>query len=80
MRASGDKPGLFAVSRFDPTSGNEVLLLYNTSTTALEANVKVEVASHHFQPLIGQCAPQPWAPGSVRVTLAPLAFAVCAAQ
>ncbi|MEO7635655.1 MAG: alpha-amylase family glycosyl hydrolase [Sphingomicrobium sp.] len=80
VRASGDKPGLFAASRFDPASGKEVLLLFNTSTKPIAANVVVEVKSSRFTALAGQCAARAWAPGSVRVTLAPLGFAVCAAQ
>ncbi|MEQ7872990.1 alpha-amylase family glycosyl hydrolase [Sphingomonas sp. ASV193] len=77
--AEQDKPGLFAVSRFDPTDGHEVLMLFNTSTAPITANVEVEVASRAFRPLAGQCAPTAQAPGSVRVALAPLGFAVCEA-
>ena len=35
LRYSQDKPGLFAVSRFDPVSGGEVLLVFNTSMSPL---------------------------------------------
>jgi glycosidase len=80
VRASGQKPGLFAASRFDPTTNKEVLLLFNTSTEALSQNVVVEVASQRFTALAGQCAPEAAAPGSVRVTLAPLGYALCAAR
>jgi glycosidase len=78
--AAEDKPGLFAVSRFDPTTGQEVLLLFNTSTQPVSQNVVVEVASKRFTALAGQCATEASAPGSVRVTLSPLSYAVCAAE
>jgi glycosidase len=80
IRFAGDEPGLFAVSRFDPTSGKEVLLLFNTSTKAVMQNVEVEVASTRFSALAGQCATEAAAPGSVRVALSPLSYAVCAAE
>ena len=80
LRFAADEPGLLAISRFDPTTGKEVLLLFNTSTRALTQNVEVDVASAAFTALAGQCATTASAPGSVRITLAPLGYAVCAAQ
>ena len=79
-RASSQKPGLFAASRFDPATGKEVLLAFNSSTKPISQNVVVEVASRRFTALAGQCATQAHAPGSVRVTLAPLGYAACAAK
>ncbi|HXG81266.1 MAG TPA: alpha-amylase family glycosyl hydrolase, partial [Sphingomicrobium sp.] len=78
--AANDKPGLFAVSRFDPTTRKEVLLLFNTSTQPLTQNVVVEVASQRFSALAGQCPTEASAPGSVKIALAPLSYAVCAAR
>jgi neopullulanase len=80
VRFSGPKPGLFAASRFDPDTGKEMLLLFNTSTDPLEANVLVEVASEKFRTLAGRCPVRSAAPGSVRVALEPLSFSVCAAE
>jgi glycosidase len=80
VRYSQDKPGLFAVSRFDPGSGGEVLLLFNTSSQPIEQNVVVEVASDRFATLAGTCPARASAPGSVRVTLHPFGFAVCDAR
>jgi glycosidase len=77
LRARTDKPGLFAVSRL--LDGREVLLAFNTSTTAIETNVEIEVGSLNFKSLHGNCAPTAWAPGSVRVTIAPLDYVICAA-
>ena len=81
VRASSDKPGLFAVSRFDPKTGREVLLAFNTSTVPITAQVAVDPASPSFETLAGTtCAATASAPGSVRVELPPLGFAVCAAK
>jgi glycosidase len=78
--AANDKPGLFAVSRFDPENGKEVLLLFNSSTQPIAQNVVVEVSSRRFSALAGQCATDAAAPGSIRVALAGLSYAVCAAE
>jgi len=80
LRYAGDEPGLFAVSRFDPASGREVLMLFNTSAKAVSQNVEVEVRSKSFSALAGKCAPTISAPASVRVNLAPLGYAICAAR
>jgi glycosidase len=78
LRARGEKPGLFAVSRFDPVSGREVLIAFNTSTTSIAANVEVEARTTAFRSLHGVCASAATAPGSVRVTIAPLDYIICA--
>jgi glycosidase len=80
VRYSTDKPGLFAVSRFEPGTGREMLLLFNTSTSPIEQNVAVETRSAHFTALAGNCPAAASAPGSVRISLPPLGFAVCDAR
>lgn len=81
VRASSDKPGLFAVSRFDPVTGQEVLLAFNTATQALSANLAVEPVSKQFQALAGtDCPATAAAPGTLAVTLPPLGFAICASR
>ncbi len=79
-RFAAETEGLFAVSRFDPTTRKEVLLLFNTADKPLTANVEVEVDSLAFTTLAGQCAATASAPGSVTVSLPPLGYAVCAAR
>lgn len=79
VRASGDKPGLFAVSRFDPRTGREVLVAFNTSTAPISANLLVEVASTQFAALHGACPTGATAPGSVTVNIPALDFVICAA-
>jgi glycosidase len=80
VRYSQDKPGLFAVSRFDPASGREMLLLFNTSTKQVKMNVRVETRSASFDTLAGSCAARADAPGTVAADLPALGFAVCYAR
>jgi glycosidase len=79
LRYASEKPGLLAISRFDPATGRELLLAFNTSTAPMHQQVLVDVASRHFSSLHGQCAPEASAPGSVTVDLPPLGFVVCKA-
>ena len=80
VRYSSDKPGLFAVSRFEPGTGHEMLLLFNTSTEPLRKNVRVETRSRNFEVLAGTCPLSAQAPGSVEVELPALGYAVCNAR
>jgi glycosidase len=80
VRFASEKPGLFAVSRFDPADGHEVLLVFNTSMQPIEQNVRTETASSKFTTLAGICPATSVAPGSVHVTLQPLSYAVCDAR
>ena len=80
IRYSSDKPGLFAVSRFDPASNREMLLLFNTSMQPINQHVRVETRSREFEPLVGTCPSRADAPGSVTVDLPALSYAVCNAR
>jgi glycosidase len=80
VRYSSDKPGLFAVSRFEPGTGREMLLLFNTSTAPITQNVRVETRSSRFETLAGNCPAAASAPGSVAIELPPLGYAVCNAR
>ena len=80
VRARGDKPGLFAVSRFDPVTGAEMLLAYNTSAKPLTSAIQVETRSTRFDTLAGACAARATAPGSVTLTIPAFGYAVCAAE
>lgn len=79
VRDYSDQPGLFAVSRFDPDTGQEFVAAFNTADHALDAQVEVEAVSMQFTSLWGHCDPAPTAPGSLHVALPPLGFVVCAA-
>ena len=72
------KPGLFAVARTDPASGAELIVAFNTATTAIDARIPVAVTATQFHALYGDCAATADAPGSYRLQLPPLGFAVCA--
>ena len=78
FRAGGDSPGLLAFSRV--LDGKEVLVAVNTSTKPVDANVAVGVGSQRFTALAGSCPTTASAPGSVRITLPPLGYAVCDAR
>ena len=78
FRAGADTPGILAFSRL--LNGKEVLVVANTSTKPIEANVVVETRSHQFTSLIGNCPSAASAPGSVRVSLPALGYAVCDAR
>lgn len=80
VRAFSDKPGLLAISRFDPKTGREVVLAFNTSGQPVTNRIAVEPASLAFTPLAGQCALKAEAPGSLSITLPAFGFAVCAAK
>jgi glycosidase len=80
IRFADDKPGLFALSRFDPTSGREMLLLYNTSNKRVRQNVRVETRSKRFDTLAGQCAAAASAPGTISVDLPAFGYAICNAR
>jgi glycosidase len=80
VRSYGDKPGLFAVSRIDPKSGQEILVAFNTATTPVTDQVAVGMSSTRFTSLHGACAPAASAPGSYPVAVAALDYVVCAAE
>ncbi|WP_375195054.1 alpha-amylase family glycosyl hydrolase [Sphingobium sp.] len=81
IRARGDQPGLFAISRFDPDGGAEVLIAFNTSTAPIEAQVEVDSRSSRFTTLAGaRCAAGVSAPGNLAVFLPPLSYSVCAVR
>jgi glycosidase len=77
VRAYGDNPGLFAISRRAPSGGGETLVAFNTSAAPISANVAVDASSMSWQTLHGRCAPRSGAPGSVRVEIAPFDYIVC---
>ncbi|WP_343611567.1 alpha-amylase family glycosyl hydrolase [Novosphingobium sp.] len=80
LRAYSDKPGLFAVSRFDPKTGAEVLLAFNTSDQPLTASVAVEANASSFTTLAGACPATVTAPGTASISLPAFGYAICAAS
>jgi neopullulanase len=78
VRNYSEKPGLFAVSRIDPKTGQELVLVFNTANAPLNANVEVDRTISGFSSLIGNCPAAPRVPGSLAVSLPPLDFMICA--
>jgi neopullulanase len=78
FRAGTEGAGLLAFSRI--LNGREVLVAINSSTKPIEANVVVETSSMRFARLVGSCPTAASAPGSVRISLPPLGYAVCDAR
>jgi hypothetical protein len=70
-------PGLLAVERHDPASGQHVLTLFNTGETPLSRSIEVSYRAVGVSPLVGQCPAALGAPGSVKVTLPAFGFAAC---
>ncbi|KPF62034.1 alpha-amylase family glycosyl hydrolase [Porphyrobacter sp. AAP60] len=70
-------PGLLAVERHDPESGQRVLTLFNTGETPLSRNVEVSYRAVGVTPLVGPCPSALAAPGAVTITLPAFGFAAC---
>jgi neopullulanase len=79
VRNYSDKPGLFAASRFDPNTGKELLLIFNTANAPLMANVEVGSTATGFSSVYGECPAATRSKGSVAITLPPLDFMICEA-
>jgi len=77
-RASSETAGLFAVSRKQAGVVGETLVVFNTGSTTITAQIKVDAESVHWHSLHGVCNPIPSAPASYAVTIAPLDYMVCA--
>lgn len=74
-----EMPGLFAVSRFDPSTGAEVVVAFNTSDKPITRNIEIGVGSTHFTSIVGSCSASAAAPGSLTVTLPAFGYVACAA-
>jgi neopullulanase len=77
VRNYSDKPGLFAFSRVDAVSGEEILIVANTANAPLNANVELDPRSTGLSSLRGQCPAALTAPGAAAITLQPLDYMVC---
>ena len=80
VRFAGDGPGLFAVSRFDEQGDGETLIVFNTSTTPVTAQVEVEPNSAAWSAVRGACASAASAPASLGVTVPALDYMICRSE
>jgi glycosidase len=77
VRFDSDKPGLLAFTRGDGDA--QILIAINTGTTPIVQNVEIDARSARFVPLAGACPTLATAPGSARIALPPLGYAICRA-
>lgn len=80
VRFAAETPGLFAVSRHLPGRPGETLIVYNTSTTPVTANIEVDAASAGWSSSRGTCPDAATAPGSLRVTVPALDYLICTSE
>ncbi|MHA7819788.1 MAG: alpha-amylase family glycosyl hydrolase [Erythrobacter sp.] len=69
-------PGLVSFSRFDPETGDEYLLAFNTSAQTLRANSTIGYTARGLETLHGTCPDAVTAPGSVALDLRPFGWCV----
>ncbi|MGN3975024.1 alpha-amylase family glycosyl hydrolase [Tsuneonella sp. SYSU-LHT278] len=69
--------GVFAVSRFDPETGKEYVLAFNTAADAKLANVVVGYDARAFETLAGACPARVTSPGSAAFELPAFGWAIC---
>ncbi|NVE96046.1 alpha-amylase family glycosyl hydrolase [Altererythrobacter lutimaris] len=77
VRHYEQEPGFFAVSRFDPDSGSEYLVVFNTADEARSGNVMLGYDARALEALSGNCPSAVTAPGSAAFDLPALGWAIC---
>ncbi|WP_425988302.1 alpha-amylase family glycosyl hydrolase [Brevundimonas sp. TWP2-3-2] len=80
VRFAAEAPGLLAVSRRIPDTAGETLIVYNTSTTPITANIEVDAASADWSSSRGDCPMSATAPASIRVTVPALDYLICSSE
>ncbi|MFN4113149.1 MAG: alpha-amylase family glycosyl hydrolase [Sphingomonadaceae bacterium] len=71
------KPGLYSVSRFDPATGTEYLLAFNTSGEPIVRRSTISYDARMLDTLHGTCPATVSAPGSVELSLPAFGWALC---
>jgi len=80
VRFAAEAPGLLAVSRRIPDTAGETLIVYNTSTAPITANIEVDAASADWSSSRGVCPTSATAPASIRVTVPALDYLICSSK
>ena len=80
VRFAAEAPGLLAVSRRIPEAAGETLIVYNTSTAPITANIEVDAASADWSSSRGACPATATAPASLRVTVPALDYLICVSE
>jgi len=69
--------GLITFSPLDPATGEEFVVAVNTATAPRDATVEVGYGASAWRTEHGACAPHVSSPGSYRVAVPALDYAVC---
>lgn len=69
--------GIYAFSRLEEAEGGEFLIVLNTRNESRDVNILVDPRSERFESVLGACPERTATAGIVRMTLPPLAYAVC---
>lgn len=78
VRNTAEQPGLLAISRLDPVSGQEFVVIFNTANQPIKASVEVGANVTAMVPVLGACPASTSAPGQLKVELAAFDFMICA--
>lgn len=77
IQGYSEKPGLFSVSRYDPITGAEYILAFNTSSEAISVNSVIGNNADQIEKIDGPCPSTVSAPGSISFTLPPFGHVIC---
>ncbi|MEL7486611.1 MAG: alpha-amylase family glycosyl hydrolase [Pseudomonadota bacterium] len=78
VRLAQDEPGgLLALSRFDPETGAEFVIAFNTGTEERTAHIETDPRSRRWRRLAGNCVGASDAAGSYRINVKPLDYIIC---
>lgn len=77
VRSYDLEPGLFSLSRFDPETGAEYLIAFNTSAEPLKTRSRIGYSAKALKALAGQCPATIDAPGSAAFELPAFGYAIC---
>lgn len=80
IRRADQDPGLLAISRVIPGRPGETLVVFNTGSVPITANLVVESGSRDWRGVHGSCPTQASRPGVVTVTVPPLDYMICVAE
>lgn len=77
VRLAPDTPGVYAVSRLNRATGEEILFAINPTLGPIALQTQVEHTSNRWSPLHGQCSATSSAPGSLRIVMPALGWVAC---
>ena len=75
--ADHEAPGLLALERHDPASGERLLVAFNTGGEPITRSVEIDYSATALRSVLGECPAAPAAPGAAVLTLPAFGHAVC---